>query len=254
MKSKIFISIMMLLAGGSLAIAQDTMTADQIMTKVDTRIVPKDVTAQMRMDLIDNKGSVRQRTVKTNKLGDDKQIMWFLSPADVKGSSFLRMSYDDKDDDMWIYLPAFGKVRRIASSAKNGSFMGTDFTFEDLGERKLKDYSYKLLQEEKVGERACWVIESTPKTGVDTDYAKIVSWIWKDDYVALKEEFYGKKGALTKIKTTELVQIAKYWVPKTIQMNDIKNRHKTVMDFTGITVDTGVKEEIFSTSYLTRIN
>ena len=132
MKSKIFISIMMLLAGGSLAIAQDTMTADQIMTKVDTRIVPKDVTAQMRMDLIDNKGSVRQRTVKTNKLGDDKQIMWFLSPADVKGSSFLRMSYDDKDDDMWIYLPAFGKVRRIASSAKNGSFMGTDFTFEDL--------------------------------------------------------------------------------------------------------------------------
>ena len=234
--------------------AQESLTADQIMDKMDKKTIPKDMTISIKMSLIDGKGRVRQRMVKSDRLGDDKQIMWFLSPADVKGSSFLRLSYDDKDDDMWIYLPAFGKVRRIATSAKNGSFLGTDFTFEDLGDRKLKDYTYKTLKEENIGERPCWVIESAPKSGAVTDYSKIVSWIWKDDYLQLKEEFYNKKGILIKVKTTDITQVSRYWVPAKIQMEDVKNSHKTVMEFTGITVDTGIKEDIFSTNYMTRIN
>lgn len=235
------------------AIGQEKMTADQIMQKVDTRIIPKDMTVMMKMDLIDKNGNVRSRAMKTYRMGDDKQIMWFLEPADVKGSSFLRLSYDDRDDDMWLYLPAFGKVRRIASHAKSGNFMGSDFTYEDLGDRKLQDYTYTLLKEETIGDKACWVIESIPRQGVTTDYAKIISWIWKDDYVELKEEFYDKKGNLKKIKLTELQRVEKYWVPSKVSMQDLKSSHKTDLLFNQISVDTGLKNEIFDSSYMTRI-
>lgn len=235
--------------------SQEMFTADQIMQKVDTRTIPRDMTAIMKMDLIDKKGNVRSRTVKTHRLGDDKQIMWFLLPADVKGSSFLRISHEDRDDDMWIYLPAFSKVRRIASHAKKGNFMGSDFSYEDLGDRKLNDYNYNLIKEEEIiNDKPCWVIESIPGKGVTTDYAKIVSWIWKDDFFPIKEEFYDKKGNLKKIKRVQTQRVDKYWVPQRILMEDIKSNHKTELFFDQINVDTGLKEEIFHQNYMTRIH
>lgn len=228
-------------------------TADEIMQKVDSRTTPKDTKMLMKMNLIDKKNNVRQRDLKTYKLSDEKMMMWFLTPADVKGSCFLKFENDDKDDDMWIYLPALGKVRRIASSATNGSFMGSDFTYEDMGDRNLKDYTYKLLKEETYEGKQCWVIESTPKQGVTTDYSKIVSWIWKDEYIAVKEESYDKKGTLRKVKTVDLTKVKEYWIPKTITMNDLKVNHKTELASSDIEVDTGIDASIFDQNNMTRI-
>lgn len=233
--------------------AQEKPDADEIMRKVDEYIVPKDLTAEMTMNLIDRKGQVRQRMVRTFRMGDDKQIMWFLQPADVKGSSFLRLSYDDRDDDMWLYLPAFGKVRRIASHAKNGNFMGTDFTYEDLGDRKLKDYDYRWLKDETIGDKGCWVIESAPRKGISTDFARIVSWIWKDEPIAVQEEFYDASGTLRKKSARELTRIKSYWVPAKVTMHDLKLDHRTEMIFDKMTVDTGLSEKIFDSGSLTRI-
>lgn len=228
-------------------------TADEIMKKVDARVVPKDMKSMMKMNLIDKKNTVRQRDLKTYMLSDKKTMMWFLSPADVKGSSFFKIENDDKDDDMWIYLPALGKVRRIASSATNGSFMGSDFTYEDMGDRNLKDYAYKLLKEENINGRLCWVIESTPKAGVSTDYSKIVSWIWKDEYIALREDSYNKKGVLKKNKTVELTKVKTYWLPKKITMDDLSVTHKTELLFDKIEVDTGIDPKIFDQNNMTKI-
>jgi hypothetical protein len=234
--------------------AQEKLTANQIMEHWDSRTIPLDMTSQMSMNLIDKKGKVRTRLLKTYRMSDDKQIMWFLKPSDVKGSSFLRLSYDDRDDDMWIYLPAFGKVRRIASHAKKGSFMGTDFTFEDMGDRKLNEYNYQLIKEEEINGKACWVIESIPGKDVATDYSKIVSWIWKEDYIDIKEEFFDKKGNLKKVKTLELIKVEKYWVPNLIVMENLKSKHKTEMVFDEIMVDTSLDEKIFKSNYMTRIH
>lgn len=234
--------------------AQGKLAADQIMERVDNRTFPIDMTCKMAMNLIDKKGKVRKRIIKTHRMSDDKQIMWFLQPANVKGSSFLHLSYDDRDDDMWIYLPAFGKVRRIASHAKKGSFMSSDFTFEDMGDRKLKDYTYRLLKDEEIHGQSCWVIKSTPQEGVATDYSRIVSWIWKDDYLPIKEEFYDKKRNLRKIKIVELTKVEKYWVPKMIIMENLKSKHKTELVFDEINVDTGLDEKIFKSNYMTRIH
>lgn len=233
--------------------AKENLSAYQIMKNVEDRIIPQDMTSNMKMNLVDKAGKIRSRGMKTYRMSDDKQIMWFLDPADVKGSSFLRMSYDDRDDDMWIYLPAFGKVRRIVSNAKTGTFMGSDFTYEDMGDRNLNDYNYKLSKQEKVNGKDCWVVESTPKSGVTTDYSKIISWIWQDEFTDIKEEYYDKKGNLKKVKTTELQKVSKYWIPTKISMKDVKTNHRTDLNFSDVRVDTGLKKDVFDTSHMTRV-
>ncbi len=249
-KSLIVLAICVLMISTNCLTGQD---AHEIMKQVDTRTVPKDTKTFMKMNLIDTKNQVRQRDLKTYMLSDVKMMMWFLSPADVKGSSFLRVSHDDKDDDMWIYLPALGKVRRIASSATNGSFMGSDFSFEDMGERKLQDYTYTLLKEETLAGKSCWVIQCMPVDGVSSDYSKVVTWVWKDEYLRIREELYNKKEILKKVKTSEYTKIKTYWVPDRFLMEDISANHKTEMLFDKIEVDTGLDPAIFDQNNLTKI-
>lgn len=243
-----------LVAAFTTVLAQEKLTAYQIMEKVDARPIPSDQKSEMTMNLIDKKGKIRSRSVKTYRIGDEKQIMWFLEPADVKGSCFLRISYDDRNDDMWIYLPAFGKVRRVASHQKNGNFMGSDFTYEDMEKIKLENYDYKLLGEEEISGKGCWMIERRPKEGVSKDYSRIVGWVWKDHYSLVKNEFYAKNGNLKKVMTIEPQQFEKYWLPQQITMENLKSKHKTELIFENIRVDTGIEDEVFKSSYMKRIH
>ena len=121
------------------------------------------------MVLIDKSGHERARKIRSfNKdKGEDKmRIMFFLEPADVKDTGFLTYDYDDakKDDDQWLYLPALRKTKRIASSDKSGSFMGSDFNYSDMTRKDLDAYDFKILKEEEVRGARSWVIEATPKT------------------------------------------------------------------------------------------
>lgn len=232
---------------------KEELTGEELAQKVVTREQPKTMKATMKMVLIDKKGDKRERKVSTIREGDKKMLMWFLSPADEKGVSFLRKSYDDRDDDMWIFLPAFGKVRRIASHAKKGNFMGTDFTYEDMGERKIKNYTYKILKQEKTGDKNYWVLEWTPKQDVDTDYSKIISWVWQENYSPIIEEFYDRTGEKKKVKKMDVEKRDKYWLPVKMVMEDIKANHKTEMYFEDIKVDEKVEDFVFTTNYMQRV-
>lgn len=238
---------------GSDAFAQG-LTGEEIMRKVDERAIPRDMKSDMTMKLINKKGRERVRTVRIIRQGDEKQIMWFLAPPDIRGTSFLRISREDRSDDMWLYLPAFKKIRRIASRTRKENFMGSDFTYEDMEKRKLKDYTYKLLREERLGDYECYVVESTPKKDADTDYSKIVSWVWKDNYLLVKEEFYDRKGKLRKVKTMSRIEKRnEYWIPGGLKMENVQKQHATDMTFDKIEVDMGVEDDLFSTAYLQRI-
>jgi outer membrane lipoprotein-sorting protein len=252
-KNRLILSALFLvLAYFGTAIAEE-LTAFQIMEKVDNRLIPVDMTSDMTMSIIDKKGRSRNRAITSFRMGDDKSIMWFQEPADVKGSSFLRISHDERDDDMWLYLPAFGKVRRIASSAKNGSFMGSDFTYEDMGDRKVKDYDYEILGSEELDSRLCWKIQSVPKKGVVTDYSKSVLWVWQDQFMVIKGDLYDKRGGLKKKMIVTPFQSGKYWIAEKLVMENLKRKGKTRISFQNIQVDTGLKDDLFNSRQLTRI-
>ena len=144
------------------------LNGKQIVEKVYNRPAPPEQTATLTMTLTNKSGSTRVRTIKqyTKDLGKvEKSIMFFQAPADVKNTSFMSWTYEDdsKSDDQWIYLPALKKTKRISSDSKSDYFMGSDFTYDDLGDRKLEDDTHTLIGEETMDGKACYVVESFSK-------------------------------------------------------------------------------------------
>src|SRR5579859_3717581 len=167
-------------------------SADAIMQKSLLSIKVLDSTTRSTFRLINAAGQQRVReTDGQTKLipgtTDNRRLVNFLSPADVRGTKTLLIEHSVADDDIWIYLPAMKKVRRLVASNKKDSFVGTDFSYGDVIGHKIDDWNHKLVGEEKLGEFDCWVVESTPKTAQIADtsgYSKRVSWIDKRSYVA----------------------------------------------------------------------
>ena len=190
---------------------------------------------------------------------DDYSIMFFLSPADVKDTGFLTYDYDDsdRDDDQWLYLPALKKVKRIASSDKSGSFMGSDFTYADMTERKLDNYDYTLMKETTVGDVPVWQVEAipnNPKEIEETGYTKSVSFIRKDNYVVIRSVSWVKKGKRLKyLDVKKLEQIDGIWVPTEMHMTTKRGKatlHKTVLIFNNVRFNQGHEDDLFSTRQL----
>jgi len=226
------------------------LTGRQIVNKAYNLPSGNDRTSTLTMTLTNKQGKQRIRKIKqfTKDFGDvEKSIMFFVSPADVKNTSFMNWTYDsDKPDDQWIYLPTLKKVKRISSESKSDYFMGSDFTYDDLGDRKLDADVHKLLKTEKVNGIDCYVVESVSKDE-DYMYSKTKTWIRKDNFVGVKKEFYDEDGDLLKILTIKKVQKIKgYWVITNSEMKNIQKNHKTSIVLSNIQIDTGVPDSKFT--------
>jgi outer membrane lipoprotein-sorting protein len=127
-----------------------------------------------------------------------KTLVRFHSPPDVAGTGFLVLEKKDADDDQYLYLPALGKVKRITGSQRNQRFMSTDLTYADLESRELREAKLTKLPDASVGGAPVYVVEALPEDPDESQYSKTISWIHKDAFVALKVEFYDKKGRLLK--------------------------------------------------------
>ncbi len=159
------------------------------------------------LNIHDGKGNLRVREVAiaTNKFGETtKTLMKFLSPADVKGTSILVYDYENKSDDMWVFLPSLRKVRRIVSSEKGKSFMGSEFSNADMSKPNTNDFTYNLLGTEILDGKECWKVEATSKSReIESEYGfqKRVSYIEKNTFLSYKSELYDSRGKLYKTMT-----------------------------------------------------
>ncbi len=236
--------------------ANAQLTGREIVDKAYNIPTGDDQTSVLTMTLTNKSGQTRVRKIQQfNKdLGEvEKSIMFFLSPADVKNTSFMNWSYDsDKADDQWIYLPALKKVKRISSDSKSDYFMGSDFTYDDLGDRKLDADDHKLLREETVDGVECYVVESVSKDE-DYMYSKTITWIRKSNFVGLKKEFYDEDEELLKtLSIKELKKISGFWVITHSEMENVQKNHKTTMQLDDIKINTGVPASKFSERMMTR--
>lgn len=253
-----------LLLAGSLACAPlmaAEMTAREIMEKVDAVEDGNNASQDMEMILVDKNGNTRERHLRSfrrdagENLEDTESIMFFLSPADVKDTGFLTYDYDDvsKDDDQWLYLPALKKTKRIASSDKSGSFMGSDFTYADMTKRNIDNYDYKLLKEDEVNGHKVWVIESTPnneKEMEETGYTKSVAFVRQDNFIVIRGVNWVKKGSKLKyMDVQKLEQIDGIWVGTEIMMKTTQGRkteHKTIIRAKNVQFNQELDDEMFS--------
>ncbi len=231
------------------------MNGAQIMKKVYDRPTGDDTQGSLTMTLVNKQGEQRVRKLSqyTKDEGKtEKKIMFFVSPADVKGTSFMTWSYDsDKDDDQWIYLPALKRTKRISSGSKSDYFMGSDFTYDDLGDRHLSEDEHKLLREESINGKECYVVESTP---IDEDYmySKTITWVRKDNFIGIKREFYDEDGdLLKKLSIKELEKINGFWTIMETEMKTIQKNHKTLMEFSNIKINQGIPASKFTERSMT---
>jgi hypothetical protein len=238
--------------------AVDEPRAREIMVQVDERDDGDNQTSNMQMVLIDKRGKQRVRELRSfsKDVGEDTySMMFFLSPADVEDTGFLTYDYDDpdRDDDQWLYLPALKKTKRIASSNKSGSFMGSDFSYADMTDRPLKKYEYRLLQESELNGHPVWVIESTPIDAEEireTGYTKSIQFVRKDNYVVVRSKIWVKKGKRNKyMEIQTLEQIDGIWTPTLITMTTKKGKkvvHKTVLRTSNVMFNQALDLDDFS--------
>lgn len=231
------------------------LTGQQIMEKVYNNPSGDDTQGNLAMTLTNNRGEQRVRSLKQYIKDDgkvEKKIMYFLSPADVRNTSFMNWSYSDgRNDDQWIYLPALKRTRRISSDSKSDYFMGSDFTYDDLGDRHPNQDSHKLLREETIDGKSCYVVESTPKEE-GYMYSKTITWVMKDNYLGLKREFYDDRARLLKVLTIkDFAKIDGFWTIQETEMHNVQRDHRTTMKFTDVLKNKGIPDSRFTERSMT---
>ena len=245
------------IAAATSILAQEEITGPKIIENVYNRPTGEDMQADLTMSLINSRGDQRVREIKQFAKDFDKmekKIMFFISPADVRNTSFMNWSYDEegKDDDQWIYLPALKKVKRISSDSKSDYFMGSDFTYDDLGDRHPTEDSHKLLREEDVNGEACYVVESIPQDE-DYMYSKTVTWIIKDKWIGLKKEFFDEDDELLKVLAVKKYEkINGYWIILHTEMHNVQRDHTTKMELKNVEIDGGIADNRFTERMMRR--
>lgn len=247
---RILLVLLVFIFSFSIFVSAEELTGREIMEKVYNRNTGQSRKANLEMSLINNRGDERIRELKQfqRDFGNvEKKIMFFISPQDVRGTSFMNWTYEDnREDSQWIYLPALGKIKRISAENKSDNFMGSDFTYDDLGERNIKEDRHSLIKTEEIKGEDCYVIENIPKEK-DYMYSKTITWVSKDKLIGLKKEFYDPKGNLLKVLTVKEYQVINGIVTIThSEMENVQKNHKTILKLDEVNYNTKIPENRFT--------
>ncbi|MBU1290764.1 outer membrane lipoprotein-sorting protein [bacterium] len=228
------------------------ITVDEIMDKMEE--TAPDFTTQKtisEMILIDQEGNEEIREMimfsQEGENGKSSTLVRFLSPKSVKGVTLLNI---DDGEKIYLYMPAYDKPRRIASSSKGDEFMGTGLSYEDMSmDYKDKDYEKKLLEETE----SVYIIEVIP-SGEDISYKKIILIVDKEKFYTKKVEFYNMSGNLTKTLEIDKIRIDDKGkiTPMEIAFTDIEEKHKTKIVIKEIEYDVELSSSFFSIRTLSK--
>jgi hypothetical protein len=194
--------------------------------------------SQMKMELIDAYGARVTRLMegKVREVSEDgdQSLSIFLNPKDVKGTKMLTWSHKDKDDDQWLFLPSSKRVKRISSRGKSASFMGSEFSYEDLGSQEVEKYNFKWLKDQKLDGSDVWVLERKSKK--KSGYSKMILFVSKKYLNSLKTEYYDRKGELLKVAAVTDFQNYKVpgksvWRSSKIHMKNIQTKKESIISW-----------------------
>lgn len=247
------LSVLCFWAAGTLC--QETeLTGTEIMVRVDTRDDGDDQVSRSVFRLINRRGQERVRDTMRywkdydgREDFDTKTMVFFLSPPDVKDTGFLNWSYMDpeKDDDQWLYLPALRKVRRISAHDKEKAFMGTDFTFDDMGDRLVEEDEHSLVGTEEYRGKEHLVVESVPKKK-DYLYSKKIQWVDAETWVVPKVDYYDRKERHLKTLEVEWQLVDGIWTWKRAEMRNHLSGHKTIVEIQEVKINEGYEDDTFT--------
>lgn len=253
---------------------QPALSATDIARRVQDRDTGRDSRSAMRMKLFDRHGRVRERALTMISLrgkgtpgagpaaaDGDRLLIRFTYPNDIRGTSFLVWEHPNADDERFLYLPSLARVRRIAGTETQESFVGTDFTYEDIGGREFDEYTYAIVEEnaawsgpptELRAGKPAWRLESRRKDA-SAQFPRVVSLIPKDSFVVVHAEIYNRRNEKQKVYTVRrLEQIKGIWTALDAEMTNALEKSRTELTIEQIDYNVGLKEADFSRRELER--
>ena len=183
---------------------------------------------------------------RMGSFGNSKSILRFTAPADVKGVGLLIVNHPDRASDQWMWRPNIGRDQRIALQDRSTRFFGTDFSFEDLEERDVDQYDFKLLADDG----AAWKIESRPRKKSQYTYSHL--WVNKDNYTFVKVEAFDSKGMIRVIDYKDYKQTSGIWTAHTTEVFDIRRNSRTILRYGKLEYNLPFKEDGFTLQALRR--
>lgn len=232
---KTLVLLLVLLLTASFGVTAKELTAEEILDKLSfNTILSGSGSAELTMITENNKGVQRTYTLRVlMKLddGEHKQFLEYLAPADVRGTKFLSISPDGEESQMWLFLPALGRERRIAAHMTGDSFMGTDFTYDEIaGNFDYEvDYQARRLSDKVEQDLDCYVLELTAKDD-SALYQAMQMWVWKEKLVPVKVEFYDNNQLLKTLTLSEFREVSDELIPHHVVMADNLQGTRTILE------------------------
>jgi hypothetical protein len=243
-----------LLAAGA-TLAQD---ARQIVSESQNRSRSKSQRYEGTLEMIgsSNKAGLKRWTyLRIGSFGASKAVLRFTAPEELKGLALLIVNHPDRASDQWMWTPAIERERRIALQDRSTRFFGTDFSFEDLDERDINLFDYKMLGEDTIDGATCWKVESKPKESKSSQYTSSLLWIRKDNYVTAQIENYSDHSdakLIRRIHYSDLERVDDIWTPRTVEVFDASRNSRTVLKIEKLQYNAPMKDEDFTIEALRR--
>jgi hypothetical protein len=242
-------ALAMTLVGGGVHAADD---ARDLVRRVLEAVPKVPLTAEAK--LTSDRGWVRELSLSRAFVNDaDTSYLEVTAPLDLKDTRFLLFDRAEGRDEQFMYIPAVKRAMQISDETRKQPFLGSDFYVSDMVRPELDAFDYKLVGEEKIGERATRLVEAVPKSTTDALYSKTVSAIDPADLLVLRVQFFDPKGALLKVWTLEKVdKIDGMWTPLVQRMENVQDKHESRLTLTDVKYNADLSTEIFNRTYLTR--
>jgi outer membrane lipoprotein-sorting protein len=230
-----------------------------IATEADRRVRGyRDYSAQLTMVLRSGDGKEHRRQMRMQTLevegGGEKTLLIFVGPRDLRGTALLSHSHPDESDDQWLYLPALKRVKRVAAGNQSGSFMGSEFAYEDIGSQELRKFTYHFLREEPFEGEESFVVERRP-VAPNSGYSRQVVWLDKAEYRPLRIDYFDRNGEpLKSLQMRGYQQYGgRFWRPDEMVMVNQQTGRTTCLIWSGHRFDTGLDTGDFDPGNLARV-
>jgi outer membrane lipoprotein-sorting protein len=250
------------------------LTADAVARRIQDRDTGRDSRFTMRMKLADRHGRIRERVLEVATLrgreapgaapgapDGDRRLIRFNYPNDIRGTSFLVWEHPSAEDERFLFLPSLGRVRRIAGSETQDSFVGSDFSYEDIGGRELDEYTYAFAgpdgeaatwNEPGGPPRPAWRLESKRKD-TSAQFPRVISLVLKDTFVIVQADVFNRRNERQKVYTVRrLERIEGIWTVMDSEMANASEKTRTGLVVEGADYNVGLKDGDFSRRELER--
>lgn len=251
--------------------SKPALDADAVARRVRDRDTGRDSRSTLRMKLFDRHGRARERAltlltlrgrgaqgVPSTAPDGDRLLIRFTYPNDIRGTGFLVWEHPDADDERFLFLPSLGRVRRIAGTETQESFVGSDFTYEDIGGREFDDYTYSILDANASwpspagASRPAWRLESRRKTG-SVAFPRVVSLVLKDTFVVVQADIFNRRDEKQKVYTVRRLEpIMGIWTAMDAEMTNAFEKSRTELTIEAVAYNVGLRETDFSRRELER--